>query len=281
MLKTRIVTALIILPLVLLALFAFSAWAWALFSLGIVAAGCWEWSRMCGLAVSRQRQYLWLSGFVAALILAAYYWLPAVRFEAIATITFVIAAAFWLLAAPLWLFNTWRPQSPMLAAAVGWVILFPTWLALLTLRDVHAWLLLSFAVIVWVADVAAYFVGKALGRHKLAPAISPGKTVEGAIGGLAGVALYYLGWQAFAASAAGNGWALILRAQGLWLLAFFLLLALISILGDLFESWMKRGAGLKDSSALLPGHGGVLDRIDALTSSLPIAALYIVLLRQS
>ncbi len=279
MLKTRIITALVILPVVLLALFAFPPWAWALFSLGIASAGAWEWARMCGLSAQGRLVYLTLSGLLAVLILAVYFWLPVARFEGIATIAFIIAAAFWLLAAPLWLFNTWRPQSPVFVAAVGWIVIIPTWLALLTLRDEHAWLLLSFAVIVWVADVAAYFVGKALGRHKLAPAISPGKTIEGALGGMAAVLLYFFAWQALVKAMPGSSWAALLLAQGLWLPALFLLLAAISILGDLFESWMKRGAGLKDSSSLLPGHGGVLDRIDALTSSLPIAALYIVLLR--
>ncbi|HEX9390726.1 MAG TPA: phosphatidate cytidylyltransferase [Usitatibacteraceae bacterium] len=281
MLKTRIITALLMLPVVLLALFAFPAWAWALFTLGIVLAGCWEWSRLCQMTPRAKLVFLLLSGLIAALILAAYLRIFPVRFDALAVAAFVAAAAFWLLAAPLWLAKNWHPRSTALGAAVGWVVIFPTWFALLTLRDANPWLLLSFAAIVWVADIAAYFVGKALGRTRLAPSISPGKTVEGALGGLIGVSAYFFVWQALTQTAPGANWASVLHAQGLWLLLLFLLLAAISVLGDLFESWMKRGAGLKDSSSLLPGHGGVLDRIDALTSALPIAGLYIMLLAHS
>ena len=149
---------------------------------------------------------------------------------------------------------------------------------MLFLRDVGPWVLLTFAVIVWVADIAAYFAGKRFGRHKLAPAISPGKTVEGVIGGLCAVAVYFFLWRWLAAQLPGGVGLDLLQGQGMGLLAVFLLLALDSVMGDLFESWMKRGAGLKDSSNLLPGHGGVLDRIDALTATLPLASLYLILL---
>jgi phosphatidate cytidylyltransferase len=130
---------------------------------------------------------------------------------------------------------------------------------------------------VWVADIAAYFAGKRFGRHKLAPAVSPGKTWEGVAGGLAGVAIYgiVLAWVA-------NRWQtpitpLFTPGSGIFAIAAMLALTGISIVGDLFESWMKRGAGMKDSSALLPGHGGMLDRIDALTSTLPLAAFAVLL----
>jgi phosphatidate cytidylyltransferase len=118
---------------------------------------------------------------------------------------------------------------------------------------------------VWTADIAAYFAGHAFGRHKLAPLISPGKTWEGVIGALAAVALYWSVITWFVPDFAGQ-----LPAGLLWAAV----LTAVSIQGDLFESWMKRLAGVKDSGSLLPGHGGLLDRIDALTSTLPLAALY-------
>jgi phosphatidate cytidylyltransferase len=166
------------------------------------------------------------------------------------------------------------------AGIAGWVVVFPTWLAFLSLHDVSPWLLLSFALIVWVADIAAYFVGKSIGKHKLAPAISPGKTIEGALGAIVGVALYFFLWQHLSANAVARGdtWARDLQSHGWVLFAFFIVLGVVSVLGDLFESWMKRGVGMKDSSRLLPGHGGMLDRIDALTSTLPIAGLYVMLM---
>jgi len=144
-------------------------------------------------------------------------------------------------------------------AMVGVIVLLPTWVALVTLRDLGPWHLLGLLTIVWIADSAAYFSGRKFGSRKLAPAISPNKTWEGVAG--AGIALVLYA-SAVSASIVG------LRIAG----ALFLTLSLFyfSILGDLFESWMKRVAGIKDSGTILPGHGGILDRIDALTAALPI-----------
>ena len=132
---------------------------------------------------------------------------------------------------------------------------------------------------VWVADIAAYFVGKRFGKNKLAPAISPGKTIEGALGGMLGVAGYFFIWQFLIVNSfvGRQAWAMDLRSSLPALFTFFILLSVVSVMGDLFESWMKRGANLKDASNLLPGHGGILDRIDALTSTLPLAGLYVLL----
>lgn len=280
MLKTRIITALIILPVVLMALFLFPTWAWTLFTLGIALTALWEWSRFCSFTTTPTRLYLFVSLIVCGAILAAHLGSRRATFEHIALVGFVVANMFWLLVVPVWLATAWRARSSWVMALVGWVVVLPMWLAMLSLRDVGSWLLLSFAVIVWVADCAAYFVGKTMGKHKLAPAISPGKTIEGALGGLIGVGLFYFLWRWFAnaAHSNGEGWPHVLLASGAWLFAFFMLLTVVSILGDLFESWMKRGVGMKDSSNLLPGHGGILDRIDALTSTLPVAALYVTLM---
>ena len=280
MLKTRVITALIILPIVLVALFAFPNWAWDIFTLAIALVSCWEWGRFCQFSVGGKRVYLALSAAVAAVIFLAYLDNRLVDFQQIAAVGFIISSLFWFVLAPLWLAKLWRPGSRAVAALAGWIVVFPTWLAFLVLHDLSPWIFLSFAFIVWVADVFAYFVGKAMGKQKLAPSISPGKTIQGALGGLAGVAFYYFVWKLLAERSVAQGatWATDLLSHGAWLLGFFLMLGVLSVIGDLFESWMKRGAGMKDSSGLLPGHGGFLDRIDALTSTLPVAALYIMLM---
>jgi len=146
-------------------------------------------------------------------------------------------------------------------------VLVPAWLATVLLQGRPGQLLALMAV-VWVADTAAYFAGRRFGRNKLAPGISPGKTWEGVFGALAGVTVYYLLLVRFAPTLLG-GFGFL---PGLILVG---VLAALGVVGDLFESWMKRVAGVKDSGKLLPGHGGVLDRIDALTASLPLAALAI------
>ena len=137
----------------------------------------------------------------------------------------------------------------------------------------NPWLILGFLLVVWVADSVAFFAGRALGRHKLAPSISPGKTIEGALGAWVGVSAYliflkYMDWLPFD-----------LTLAKLFLLAF--MMTYISILGDLFESWLKRCAGVKDSGRALPGHGGILDRIDAILSTLPLQLLLYNLLSMS
>ena len=285
MLKIRIITALLVLPIVLVALFMFPDWAWGVFTLGIVSAACWEWAKFCQFPTNASRAkyiYFVLSAAISAVIFLTYLhgrFFDLFAFRQLALFGFAAATVFWLVAAPLWLARVWRPESFAIVGFAGWLVIFPTWLALLLLHDRSPWLLLSVALIVWVADVAAYFVGKAVGKHKLAPTISPGKTIEGALGGIVGVALYFFLWQSWSAHpiSGAQAWALELGKHGGWLFGFFILLGVLSVMGDLFESWMKRGAGLKDSSGLLPGHGGILDRIDALTSTLPVAGLYMML----
>jgi phosphatidate cytidylyltransferase len=172
---------------------------------------------------------------------------------------FAAAALFWIVVAPLWMWRGVRPEQTMWVGAAGFAVLVPAGLAMTALAPLEVLLVL---VLVWIADTAAYFVGRAWGRRKLAPAISPGKSWEGALGGVVGAAGYAIicayfiqgiAWTAFLASA--------------------VLLAMVSIVGDLFESAVKRQAGVKDSGTLLPGHGGILDRIDSATAVLPLAAL--------
>jgi len=178
---------------------------------------------------------------------------------------------FWLFIAPLWLYSGWRVTSAPALAIVGWLLLIATWVAVVQVRARGPGLLLALMAIVWIADTAAYFAGRRFGRHKLAPSISPGKTWEGVAGAMLAVAAYALALLAFAES---GGWvhAVTPGAAAAWTV-LAVLLASLSIVGDLFESHMKRQRGVKDSGRLLPGHGGVLDRIDALIAAMPGAAL--------
>lgn len=175
---------------------------------------------------------------------------------------FAVAAAFWLLVAPVWLARGIRPGGVAMIAA-GWVVLLPAALAMATLEPRR---LLIFLVLVWLADSAAYFAGRVWGRRKLAPSISPGKTWEGALGGVVAALVWAIICRRYFDDAA---WAAYLGAAAL--------LAAVSIVGDLFESAAKRRAGVKDSGALLPGHGGILDRIDSATAVLPLSALLLSL----
>lgn len=170
----------------------------------------------------------------------------------------------WLLVVPFWLARAWPLPDRLLGWLLGWLLLLPTGLALLYLREQGAGLLLSAIALSAIADSAAYFSGRAFGRRKLAPRISPGKTWEGAIGAGLAVTLF----------AAAIAWHFSCMANCLLslLLASWLLFVL-SVEGDLFESWCKRQAGVKDSGSILPGHGGVLDRVDSHLAVLPVAAL--------
>jgi phosphatidate cytidylyltransferase len=183
---------------------------------------------------------------------------------------FALAALFWFTAAPAWLVFGWAPRQRPLLAATGILVLVPTWLAMVALRELSPYALLHVMALVWVADSVAYFVGRRYGKHKLAPAISPGKTWEGVLGGFAGVAIYLMLTVLVVIGTQAIGSNLPLPLFVVVVLGAPLTVA--SVIGDLFESWMKRQAGLKDSGSLLPGHGGVLDRIDALTATLPVAA---------
>jgi phosphatidate cytidylyltransferase len=268
LLLTRVITAVVLLVVLLGMLFFASAQAWSLFMLAVMLVGCWEWSRMSGLGSRGQSAFLFLSGAIGTAL-----WLLYARessaFGEAAQLAYVASATFWVLLAPAWLKTRARPAA-LTCAFAGWLVIWPTWFAFVQLRDAGPWLLLAVSALVWIADISAYFAGHAFGRHKLAPAISPGKTWEGVYGGLAGVVIYglLLLWMASAPIS------IVFRSgdAGPTLIIAMLVLTVLSIEGDLFESWMKRGAGMKDSSGLLPGHGGVLDRIDALTSTLPMAA---------
>lgn len=278
MLKTRIATAAILIIGLVTALFLTSKTVWALLSLGIILVGVWEWSGLIKLSINQRR------GNVIAALLIAVIFLFSLNYpdnltsslsaslqaniafyrDAFIFILIAIAAVFWLLLAPIWLFIRKPIQYKFGMAVLGLLLLLAVWLAFMGLRNISPWLLLSVLATVSIADSAAYFAGKRFGRHKLAPEISPGKTWEGVLGGLVAVSVY--------------GYFLCLYLHySLWLLVGLWLIVVLSILGDLFESLLKRFAGAKDSGQCLPGHGGILDRIDGLIPSLTLTLLYIYL----
>ena len=280
MLRTRVLTALAVLPVVLgMLFFADAAW-WAGFALAITLLAAWEWSRLCGLSSLAWRAYLITSGAIGGALLTAYLRMPAGSFASLSEAALMASTYFWIFGAPIWLTMKLRP-APWALALAGWLVVFPTWAALVELRAASPWVLLAIAALVWVADIAAYFAGRRFGRVKLAPAISPGKTWEGVAGALVGVLAYGIALDMFAHWRPNPTTPLFGGPWGALALLAMVGLTLVSIAGDLFESWMKRGAGMKDSSNLLPGHGGILDRIDSLTSTLPVAALLVALHRQS
>lgn len=255
MLITRLLTAAIALPVFIGALVWLSNPYWAGILLFLQLIGAWEWAKLCGY--SRQASGL----FLAAVLLSAVavFLLPHDGW------VYGVSVAFWALLAPAWLKYRWRVTHPLLLGLTGWIVLVPTWLALSRLQ-IQPLLLLTLLAVVWIADSAAYFAGKRFGRRKLAPDISPGKTWEGATGAFIAVAVYYLVLRI--AFEPGMAWLGALTG-----VILFAVITVMSIEGDLFESWIKRQAGAKDSGTLLPGHGGVLDRIDGLTATMPLAAL--------
>ena len=257
MLKTRIVTATVLLLLFCGALFGLSQNGWALALLLLLAACGWEWGGLAGWAVLGRSFYaVAMVGACAAL----WWFAPAAMYLA-----WWGAVLLWFVLTPLWLWRGAKVRSPLVMALVGLAALVPLWLALVKLHD-RAGLMLILLTILWVSDTAAYACGRAWGKHKLAISISPGKTWEGFFGAAAAVTLYYgLLHMAHVQLPA--------LLQGVTGLAVFLLLMILGVEGDLFESWVKRTAGVKDSGVLLPGHGGVLDRFDALMAAMPVAVL--------
>jgi phosphatidate cytidylyltransferase len=269
MLKARVFTALALLLGFLAALFFLPPLYWTLLLSLIMLLAAHEWGGLAGYGPKGRVIYVLLTAF----ILGVFFGLG--RSHDFTELPFsngfyLAAFVFWFALAPAWLRFKWTLRNPVILAVTGWLVLVPTWMAMVEMHEVPH-MLLGLMAVVWVADSAAYFAGRRFGKHPLAPEISPKKTWEGVLGAYAGVTVIYLVlWLAVletpAVSQAPSG-----------LILVWILIAL-SIEGDLFESWLKRQAGLKDSGSLLPGHGGILDRIDALTSTLPLAALLLSLL---
>ncbi len=271
MLLQRVITAIVLLALLLPALFAASPWPFGLLTLAMIAAAGWEWSRLNGHPGAPALAY---GGALAAACAGTVY-----------AFGQQVPAWCWWLAGGLWVLGGvhalrvgvagWPRLPSLLRLALGAVLLWAAWLALITARARGINFLLSAMCLVWMADIAAYFAGKAFGKRKLAPAISPGKSWEGAIGGLFGVILLGFVWvhviDVRVAVDSPSLYSVMVGRLGVVAILAMVFLSAMSVVGDLFESLVKRAAGAKDSSQLLPGHGGVLDRVDALLPVLPLA----------
>lgn len=262
MLKTRIITAVVLIAGFMTALFLSSPLVWAFLTLAVILLGLWEWGSLIRLNKTPSL-VLVLLGLIFGLLTIYIDFIPHGRYLLyFLPIMLILAAIFWLIVAPVWLYTRKPSKHSLLLSLIGLLLLLTTWLGFIGLHGASPWLLMAVIVTVSMADSAAYFAGRRFGRHKLAPEISPGKTWEGVAGAIVAVTLY--------------GAALCYFYQfSLWLIAGLWALVGLSVVGDLLESLLKRQAGLKDSGQILPGHGGVLDRIDGLIPTLPISLLFL------
>ncbi len=272
MLKTRVITVVLLLLPFLAALFYLPVQGWVLLVLLVTAFAAREWARLVQMRNSAE----WL--FVIMVIASCSVLIPVLKLfdkvpaDDLSLAIYVVSLLFWLLAAPLWITFKWRSNNIGLALS-GFLVLVTAWLALVQLRGISPWLVLWLLSVVWVADTAAYFCGRKFGKRKLAPDISPGKTLEGVYGAFFAVSVYAI---AIIAVKGNHNVSVFGKALPAYLLlAAHWFITGLSIVGDLFESLLKRRAGVKDSGTILPGHGGVLDRIDGLISSLPVMAFFI------
>lgn len=259
MLKQRFITALAIGPISLVLLFTLTGGWFASFVGLVVTLAAWEWANLSGFAPQRDRVLFAL----ALCLVLSLCWASGIVWQ-----RWPLWLAFWG-----WVICTWwiwryprdegQWSSRGVRAVMGFGALVPCWMALNQLRTEPLWLLYVLFV-VWGADIAAYFAGKAFGNRKLAPSVSPGKSWAGVYGGLAGTAVLAV----LMALIEGLGF-----GQFVWLTLVTWVITFASVLGDLCESMLKRHRGIKDSSQLLPGHGGLLDRVDSLTAAVPLFAL--------
>ncbi|MBX3692917.1 MAG: phosphatidate cytidylyltransferase [Luteimonas sp.] len=262
--KQRIITALVLTPIAVAIILLLPTPVFAVIVGTTFLLALWEWTRLVGLESMASR----VTAVVAGALLLAGLWYA--DHAAVWPMVIGLGLVWWLVSLA-WLrhFSFAASPSPgnrVLKLVVGYLLIVPAWVALMTIHDLeplgHWWALFALAL-VWAADTFAYFAGSRFGRRKLAPRISPGKTVEGAIGAFVGGALVAL----------TGGWLLGERGLGLALLVIVALLTLAaSIIGDLFESLAKRQANVKDSGALFPGHGGLLDRLDSVFAAMPVFA---------
>lgn len=268
MLKTRIITALILAPIAVGGIFFLPPLGFALFTGAIITLGAWEWANLSGIENAAGRV---VYALVAAAILYGLLNVPFV-------VVLWLALAWWFccfLLVRSYPAGSDKWGSIPARAVMGLFVLVPAWVGLNHLRTGgfefgdstnNLLLILYVFCVVWVADIGAYFAGRAFGKAKLAPRVSPGKSWAGVWGGLLAVAVFALLVSSLAAAGTGETLLLIVAS---------LITGLVSVLGDLLESMLKRFRGIKDSSQLLPGHGGIMDRIDSLTAAIPVFALLI------
>lgn len=274
MLKQRIITGLILAPIAIGGIFFLEPFAFSWFIGFVIAVGAWEWANLAGFTKQVER-----FGFSACIALLLYV-------SSFANVKYLLGASVlgWCFAL---YFITQYPQKTNLWSSrikrllIGVFVLIPAWKALVYIRGADVagfqyggqeisslWLILYIMFIVWGADVGAYFAGKTWGNKKLAPSVSPGKSWAGVYGGLATTVLFALGASSLLEMSLANT---------LILVVFTLITGSISVVGDLFESMLKRHRGIKDSSQLLPGHGGVLDRVDSLTAAAPVLTFLLII----
>jgi len=253
--------------------------------MAIIAIGAWEWGPLMGFTTKTKRSLFVVA--TSVLIALVWFtlpletlWLTAKQLQSNAIYLLWLTIIWWLISAVLIFiypkYSDFWSKHYSIRGVFGWLTLVPAWLAFVVIRSNNygenpyhgAQLLMFLFLMVWSADVGAYFVGKVLGKHKLMPNVSPGKTIEGFLGGvicaclLIGIVAYQIGWNS---------------EQIITVLLVTVLITTVSVLGDLNESMFKRKAGVKDSGSILPGHGGILDRIDSLTATAPVFALCYVL----
>ncbi len=279
MLKQRVITALALLALLLPALFASNPWPFMGLTVVLIAAGAWEWGRLNAMPAWAA----WGGGGICLLSCVLAEQMGWVQHTP--PLVWLVAGSLWVLLGA-WMIHRGVPGWGLWPRALRWagglLLLTLAWVAMVQAHQRGVNFLLSVLVLVWAADVFAYFFGKALGgrwiKTKLAASISPGKSWEGVLGGMLGVLLVGVVW-----TEVDRRWALqnlsfysLLFAKG-WFVALpaLLFMSAMSVVGDLVESLVKRSAGMKDSSGLLPGHGGVLDRVDALLPTLPLAMMLV------
>ena len=262
--STRVLTAAALLATFVAALLLLDSAHFAVLVGVALVLAAREWGRLTGLGAGFAMSYA--TGCVLLFAAAGWALWPVDATEAPVIAVFAVAAVFWVVVVSMWLARGVTAHARWLLRPTGLMVLLPPALAMIAVEPVA--LLMLFGL-VWIADTAAYLTGRAIGRHKLAPEISPGKTWEGAAGALAGVLAYAIICAVFLPQLAE-------RVRGIaWMpyLAGATLLCAVSIVGDLFESALKRQAAVKDSGTLLPGHGGILDRIDSASAVLPIGVL--------
>jgi len=265
MLKQRIITAIILIPIILVAVIYLSPLAFCVFTALIALGGAWEWTNLMQISKPSRR---WLYLILVVLVFIYSLFIP-VRYIFIGALIWWVYAAILVIYYPRgnWLWN----KSVFLQSVMGLFVLVPCWASINYIRNQDNGLLglLFLFVLIWSADSTAYFVGKKWGTKRLAPLVSPGKSWQGLMGALLIATLIAL-ITLWLCKIPFPIWP--------WAVLLSLVTVLFSVVGDLFESMMKREAGLKDSGKLLPGHGGLLDRIDSLTAGVPIFVLGALLL---
>lgn len=260
MLKQRILTAVFLIPIFVALVLKLPPFVFCVLTAALTLGGAYEWSFLAGLQ-TKKAHYLYPL-FILLMMMGS-------LFIDIVPILY-LAALWWFFA--FWLVflypkaSKWWRENKLMRAAMGVIVLIPCWMAINFIRNSEngVYILLFLFVLIWSADSGAYFAGRRWGKHKLAAAVSPGKTWQGVVGGMIFAQLIALGVLYFGQI-----------PESIWFPAILLTLLTIfvSVVGDLFESMLKRNVGLKDSGRLLPGHGGILDRIDSITAAAPIFAL--------